>query len=212
MADNKRIRLLMRPNSERAGVFFSIEHNVPARGGNAAQKREHDKKLGAGTMSRSGAQCPCCQAIMAPSDIRYESRSGRLGQIMTTVVVDGLKGKEYRLPTKHERHVADVTEESVTKLFERIPFGAPTEAIPAGSSRKGGGSAFTVVLFGFDQWEKLFTNRQLVTLGCLQGAYGKVMGCSMLITEHPTGQKPSQRCLSAASTAYWILLRTRFPG
>lgn len=49
-------------------------------------------------MSRSGAQCPCCPTIMSMDDIRYEGRAGRLGAVMTAVVVDGVKGKEYRLP------------------------------------------------------------------------------------------------------------------
>ena len=39
---------------------------------------------------------------MTMSDIRYEGKAGRLGAVMTAVVVDGAKGKEYRLPTGHE--------------------------------------------------------------------------------------------------------------
>ena len=35
---------------------------------------------------------------MSMDDIRYEGRAGRLGAVMTAVVVDGVKGKEYRLP------------------------------------------------------------------------------------------------------------------
>jgi putative DNA methylase len=163
--NDKRIRLLMELNAARSGVVFSIEHNVPERGGNAAQKREHDKKLGAGTMSRAGAQCPCCPAIMETEDIRYEAKNGRLGQMMTAVVVDGPDGKEYRLPTKHELASANVGQDHVMKVFEAVAFGLPEEPIPPGSSRQGGGSAFTVVLYGLDQWKKLFTHRQLVTLG-----------------------------------------------
>ena len=160
--DNKRIRLLMEPNKKRTSVVFSIEHNVPERGGNAAQKREHDKKLGAGTMSKAGAQCLCCPAIMEPEDIRYEARNGNLGQTPTAIVVEGHSGKEYRLPTEHENEIAKVQEEIIRRAFDRIPFGIPCEAIPAGASRKGGGSAFTVVLFGFHEWCSLFTKRQLL--------------------------------------------------
>ena len=39
---------------------------------------------------------------MMTEDIRYEGKNGRLGQMMTAVVVDGPNGKEYRLPTAHE--------------------------------------------------------------------------------------------------------------
>jgi adenine-specific DNA methylase len=165
--DNKRIRLVMEPKADRSGVVFSIEHNVSARGGNAAQKRENDKKLGAGTMSRAGAQCPCCPAIMEQEDIRYEGKNGRLGETIVAVVVDGPNGKEYRLPTTLELQVATVDNKLVDDVFSKVPFGVPVEPIPAGSSRRGGGSAFTVVQFGIDRWRMLFTNRQLVGHGAL---------------------------------------------
>jgi hypothetical protein len=78
-------------------------------GGNAAQRREHDKRIGAGTMSRSGASCPCCGSIMTMEDIRLEGRAGRLGAVMTAVVVDGKNGKEYRLPKKQELEIFSST-------------------------------------------------------------------------------------------------------
>ena len=95
--DNKRVLLTMMPNADGTGVVFGVEAGVPQARGNAAQRREDDKRLGAGTMSRSGARCPCCPAIMTMEDIRLEGRAGRLGAAMTAVVVDGPKGKEYRL-------------------------------------------------------------------------------------------------------------------
>jgi putative DNA methylase len=160
--NTKRIRLVMGPNADRNGVIFSIEKNVPERGGNAAQKREHDKKLGAATMSRAGAQCPCCPAIMETEDIRYEGKNGRIGEVMTAVVVEGPNGKEYRLPTEHERRMAEVTKEKVQKVFANVPFGVPEEPLPPKEAL-----GFRVPLYGFDQWRKLFTNRQLVALGCI---------------------------------------------
>jgi putative DNA methylase len=164
---NKRIRLLVEPNSEHTGVVFSIERNVPERGGNGAQIREHDKTLGAGTMSKAGAHCPCCPAIMESEDIRYEARNGSLGQTLTAVVVEGNSGKEYRLPTEHEHEIASIQDEIIQQTFETLPFGLPREEIPAGASRKGGGSAFTVVLFGFREWCSLFTKRQLLANGTI---------------------------------------------
>ena len=32
--------------------------------GDRGQKRDHDKRIGGGTMSQSGVKCPCCGAIM----------------------------------------------------------------------------------------------------------------------------------------------------
>ena len=121
--------LTMEPKADQTGVVFGVQSDVPHNGGNAAQRREHDKRIGAGTMSRTGATCPCCGAITTMADIRFEGRAGRLGAVMTAVVVDGPKGKgkEYRLPMDHERAVAEVTEEQLQALYADIPFGLPEE-------------------------------------------------------------------------------------
>ena len=158
--DRKRVLLTVESDASQAGVVFGVQTDVPQSGGNAAQRREHDKRIGAGTMSRTGATCPCCRAIMTMEDIRLEGRSGRLGAVMTAVVVDGPHGKEYRLPTDHERAAADVTEEQLQAVYADIPFGLPEEPL-AGKEALG----FRVPLYGFDTWRKLFTNRQLLALG-----------------------------------------------
>ncbi|MCH8136259.1 MAG: hypothetical protein IIB77_09810 [Proteobacteria bacterium] len=98
---NKRVLLTMEPNGDRTGVAFGIETDVPLIGGNAAQRREHDKRIGAGTMSRTGAYCPCCSRPEAPTmmtmeDIRLEGQSRGLGSVMTAVVAKDQKGKKYR--------------------------------------------------------------------------------------------------------------------
>ena len=161
--DNKRVLLTMEPNADRTGVVFAVYPGVPQNGGNAAQRREHDKCIGAGTMSRTGAKCPCCGTIMTMGDIRHEGRAGRLASSMTAVVVDGAKSKEYRLPTDHERDVAEVSEERLQSLYAGIPFGVPEEPTPKAGS--GASRAFSVDGYGFDRWRKLFTNRQLLALG-----------------------------------------------
>ena len=169
--DHKRVLLTMEPTADQtgrpaehgtaqAGVVFGVQCDIPKNGGNSAQRREHDKRIGAGTMSRTGASCPCCGGIMTMENIRVEGRAGRLGAVMTAVVVDGPKGKEYRLPTDHERAVAEVTEEKLQALFADIPFGLPEEPL---ASKEALG--FRVPLYGFDTWRKLFTNRQLMAIG-----------------------------------------------
>ena len=159
--DNKRVLLTMEPDDEGQGLVFGVQTDVPRNGGNAAQRREHDRRIGAGTMSRTGAACPGCGTIMTMEDIRYEGRAGRLGAVMTAVVVDGQKGKEYRLPTDHERQAAEVTEEQLETLYADIPFGLPEEQTPKAGI--GASRAFSVDGYGFDTWRKLFTNRQLAT-------------------------------------------------
>ena len=158
--DNKRVLLTMEPTSDHTGAVFDVQRDVPPHGGNTAQRREHDKRIGAGTMSRTGATCPCCGAIMTMSDIRYEGQAGRLGAVMTAVVVDGAKSKEYRLPTDHELVVSEVTEERLQTLYAEIPFGLPEEPIHEDAKRN-----TWCVPYGLDTWRRLFTNRQLFAIG-----------------------------------------------
>jgi putative DNA methylase len=161
--DNKRILLKVEPNADKTGPVFSIlsGEDAATQGGNGAQRREYDKKLGAGTTSRAGASCVCCGLpSMKMEDIRFEGKAGRLGAIMTAVVVDGPNGKEYRLPTHDEIRLAAEAENEIELVFAEIPFGIPNDPLP-GKEALG----FRVPLYGFDQWSKLFTPRQLLALG-----------------------------------------------
>jgi adenine-specific DNA methylase len=158
--DDKRVLLTMQPNPDRTGIVFGIDASPPVKGGNAAQKREHDKKLGAGTMSRAGARCPCCGTIMTMEDLRLEGRAGRMWAVMTAVVVDGPQGKEYRLPTVHEIERARAAEAELARVFAEVPFGLPEEPITEDAKRN-----TWCVQYGVEQWRKLFTPRQLLALG-----------------------------------------------
>ena len=163
---DKRVLLKVEPNTDKTGPVFSIVTGTEAasQGGNAAQRREYDKKIGAGTMNRAGATCPCCNLpSMTMEDIRFEGKAGRLGAMMTAVVVDGPNGKEYRLPTGGEIRLAAEAEQEIERVFAEIPFGIPNEPTPKGGS--GAARAFSVDGYGFDRWSKLFTPRQLLALG-----------------------------------------------
>jgi adenine-specific DNA methylase len=144
-------------------VVFGIQNDVPVVGGNSAQKKTHDKKIGAGTMSKSGASCPCCPSIMTMEDIRLEGKAGRLGAVMTAVVVDGDKGKEYRLPTAEEIQMAAEAEKELEGVFAEIPFGLPEEPtpLPAGSKQ----NSCSLRIYGLLQWKDIFSPRQLLALG-----------------------------------------------
>ena len=158
----KRVRLTMTANAEKTGVAFGVEIDVPRGEGNPARRREHDRRVGAGTMSRSGARCPLCQAIMTMQDLRLDGRAGRLGEVMTAVVVDGPHGKEYRRPTALELQAARVDEAEIEALYAKLPFGVPDEPTP-----KAENLGMRVPRYGFDTWRTLFTNRQLLALGTL---------------------------------------------
>ena len=161
----KRVLLTLETGNSETGVTFGVKQDIPEGSGSAAQKREHDRELGAGTMSASGATCPRCGVIATTGDIRTEGRAGRLGERMTAVIVEGQRGKEYRLPTSVELRAAQVTEEELARLYEEIPFGLPDEPIsperPSPNSRGASG----LPRYGFDTWRRCFTNRQLLALG-----------------------------------------------
>ena len=153
---DKRIRLTMEPKDDDSGVSFGIERDVP---------KGVDQNLTSGTMSRSGATCPCCGTTMTRQDLRQEGKAGSLGQQMTAVVIDGPNGKEYRLPTPLERTTTQKAEAKLEDLYNEIPFGLPTESVPKGGSRSSGGSSFTAYKYGLQRWCDLFTSRQLLAIG-----------------------------------------------
>jgi adenine-specific DNA methylase len=167
--DNKRVLLTMEPNAERTGVVFGVQNHVPVVGGNPAQRREHDKRVGQGTMSRNGAWCPCCgqpgTVAMKMEDIQQEGRAGGLRSAMTVVVVGGQDCKEYRLPTPEELRVAAEAEVAADKLACELPFGMLSERIVENAKRD-----TWCVQYGVDEFRRLFTSRQLLAMGAFAKA------------------------------------------
>src|SRR5262249_19033756 len=127
-----------------------------------AQRREHDKRLGAGVMSRSGATCPFCGVINSMEDLQAEGKAGRMGRMMTVVAVDGPAGKEFRLPMKLELECARPSQEQVDKTFEEVPFGRPDDFIVEDAKKN-----TWCVQYGVDTFSKLFTERQLLALATI---------------------------------------------
>ena len=112
-------------------------------------------------MSGSGVECLSCGSVTRMAELRAQGRSGRLGARITAVVVNGQAGKEYRAPT--ERDIKGSKREagrSSTRCYADVPFGMPDE--PTASEDALG---MRVARYGFDSWDKLFTDRQLLTLG-----------------------------------------------
>lgn len=165
-SEAKRVALRMQANSSRTRVEFTIEANIPIAGGNNAQRREHDRRIGQGTMSRAGAWCPCCgkpgTVAMETHDIRAEGLAGRLGRQMTAVAIEGSEGTEFRAPSEHELAVSEPSPMDLREVFDRLPFGIPNEPLP-GKDALG----IRVPLYGLDTWDKLYTGRQLLALGSL---------------------------------------------
>ena len=113
-------------------------------------------------MTRRGVTCPCCGAISTMRDLRAAGKGGRLGERLTAVVVNGQRGKEYRLPTAGEVEASRVSEAELEGLYGEIPFGLPTEPTPPE-----GALGMRIPRYGFATWRRLFTNRQLLAIGTL---------------------------------------------
>lgn len=153
---NRAVALTMTARFDRSGVEFNIlelEQN---------QRGHYDAS---GTMNSSGVRCPCCPAQMSMAELGAEGKAERMGTMMTSVVTEGSRGKEFRLPTALEQERAIEAAGALDGIFEGIPFGLPTEPTPKGGS--GASRAFSVDGFGLDSWHKLFTARQLLALGTL---------------------------------------------
>ncbi len=160
--DNRRVLLTMQPHPDGAGVSFGIEHGVPKVGGNTAQRREHDKRICAGTMARNGVKCPVHGNVIEMDIIRDEGKRGRLGTVLTAVVCDGIDGKEFRLPTDLEIAKAAEAERHLERAYAEVPYGLPHELTPKGGT--GASRAFSLVNYGLDEWHAIYTRRQLLAL------------------------------------------------
>jgi putative DNA methylase len=160
---NKRVLLTMAPNADRTGVDFGFETKVPGKGGNAAQKREHDKRIGEGTMSRAGAKCPCCGLpSMTMEDIRAESNAGRSSLQVMAVVTEESVSKEYRSPTDLELQAICDARQREGDVLGRLSGHSLDETFEPTSTR-----SISAQLYGVRQWRALYTPRQRLSLGTL---------------------------------------------
>ena len=168
--DNKRVVLEVR-HDDALGLLFTVIDNVSVQGGNAAQRREYDRRVAAGTMTGVGAKCLNCPSTMTMPDIRAEAVAGRCGMVSTAVVVAGRQGKEYRTTTEAERSAAAVTFQNVENALQGIPEHSLFEAFEPASTR-----SISAQLYGVRRWADLFTSRQLFSLATIASCISAVPG------------------------------------
>ena len=154
----------MAPNPKRTGVVFGIENDVPQ--GVEARPNGASTTSGSAPAPCAGPERPARAAstIMTMEDIRLEGQAGRLGTVMTAVVVDGPAARNIacrrtsksRRPSKRRGQLATV--------FADIPFGLPNEPTPVGGG-SGASRAFSVQGYGLMSWYDLFTSRSVVGVG-----------------------------------------------
>ncbi len=163
--DNKRVVLTMEPNAERSGVTFGIRPDEPVVGGNAAQRREHDKRVGAGTVSRSGARCPCCdQPSMTTEDIQVEAQAGRSAEVAVAVVTTSPSGIGFRQITDADIDCLRNAEELRQRLLRNDSIGALTESIDPRRPSPNARGLSGLTRYGITSFDDVFSTRQQVTL------------------------------------------------
>ncbi len=165
---NKRVLLAMTPKRDNSGVEFGIHVDVPEHAGNAAQKREHDRRLGEGSMSRAGAACPCCSTIMTMEDIRIEGQSKRICSSPTAIIIDGQNGKEYRLWTSLEKEASFLASSKIESSFSNALHGPIVEPLNPASTR-----SISCHLYGISNFADFFTSRQHLSLGIFLSAVNR---------------------------------------
>lgn len=110
-----------------------------------------------GTVSRSGAICPCCGSAADFSYIRQSGMDGKLSSTLIAVVAEGTRGRVYISPSIEQKAAAEV------ERPENYPSG-----VLSGKSR------VNVSLYGFNETADLFTCRQLTTLSEISDLVKKV--------------------------------------
>jgi len=131
-----------------------------------------------GTMqSRGNVRCPYCEQVTPVADLRAAGQSGKMGERMVAVIVEGRGGKDYR-----------PVEESDRKAFEQaaaIEVERPGEFIlpeitATDDDDVSNSTGIRVHLYGMKTWGSLFNSRQLVAMqtfvGCLHEALTAMAG------------------------------------
>lgn len=166
--EGKRVLLTVEPNAEKAGVVFGVDRDVPVVGGNAAQRREHDKRIGQGTMTGSGAWCPCCgkpdSVAMTIEDIQAENRAGRSGALPTAMILEEPHGKAYCPPPIDWLERWQSIGAALKTSSARVPYGLPSEPIDSARPSPNARGLSGLTRHGLDRFDLLFNQRQLLSL------------------------------------------------
>jgi len=177
---SKSVALKIIPDIENKRVNFEIIQDVTSR----------DVKDG--TVKRGSATCPCCGYTTPVASVRKQlkARKGgandaRLFCVVTTK--PGQQGRFYRL--SRESDIEAVRKAKSELERRKIEYKGslnlvPDEPTPAGGG-SGAGRAFSQRYYGMEQFEDLFTSRQLLALTTLAD-FVQNMDCSGGLQPIPT--------------------------
>lgn len=137
--------------SKKKGKEWHVEPTCA--GGEVSFAVEPGKSKRGGTVNRKGATCLHCGAPINFDYVREESCNGRMRAQLMAVVAEGASGRIYISPSAKQVDAADVP------LPEDYPDGK-LACYPG---------HLNTVIYGLDEFWKLFTNRQLTALTTFSG-------------------------------------------
>ena len=150
----KSVALKVIPNYETMRVDFEVVEAMTA------------KDLGfdpADGSSRGNSTCRHCGTTFKNDHVKTEGKAGRIGQQLMAIVctTPGQKGKTYLSATDYQRYIPDEKAilERLDNLCKETGLTIPDEPIFSGDTR-----AFFTHLYGLDNFGKLFSPRQLLSL------------------------------------------------
>lgn len=106
-----------------------------------------EKNIPDGTVNRNGAKCLFCGANVPLAHIREQAKSGKMSAKLMAIVAEGMNGRIYLPPDPAHEKIADV--DDIDEFLGNLPEKA---------------LGFRVQEYGINEWQQLFTNRQLKAL------------------------------------------------
>ncbi len=118
-----------------------------------------------GTVNRNGATCLGCGNTVKLPYVREQGRAGNIGEQMTAIVAEGNRKRLFLSPT----------DEHIQAAQEATPAWRPSGSLPERAL------SIRAQIYGFTEWYKLFTERQLTALTTFSDLLPEVR---RLILEH----------------------------
>jgi len=142
-------------------VYFSIDSSKDKPEFIIKESKVNKNINGSGTMKRASVECPRCKQIMSANYIRKCGIDGKMKDILVAkIVVDKItKKKRYLNIEDKDIYLYTRAKKDLEKLSNNEPYWIPKEPLP-----KIGTLGFSVQRYGFDQWFKLFNERQLLSI------------------------------------------------
>ena len=109
-----------------------------------------------GTVNRHGAVCTACGSAVKLPYVREQGKAGKISETMTAIVAEG-KAVENKHKDKTKLFLSS-TDEHIETALEAESSWRPTNKLPDLAR------SISVQLYGFTEWGKLFTDRQLIAL------------------------------------------------